>query len=82
MSFYEFSVNISLFERKNDMFAGAVYTGDFYVAFAASSTSDFCHCQVASSFKHVGNLMTRCGKIWRKLHIALKFELLFKCFVL
>ena len=75
MSFDEFSVNISLFERKNDMFAGAVYTGDFYVAFAASSTSDFCHCQVASSFKHV-------GKIWPKLHIALKFELLFKCFVL
>ena len=53
------SVNISLFERKNDLFAGAVYTGDFYVAFAASSTSDFCHCQVASSFKHVGNLMMR-----------------------
>ena len=41
------------------MFAGAVYTGDFYVAFATSSTSDFCHCQVASSFKHVGNLMMR-----------------------
>ena len=53
MSFYEFSVNISLFERKNDMFAEAVYTGDFYVAFAASSTSDFFHCQVASSFEHV-----------------------------
>ena len=80
MSFYEFSVNISLFERKNDMFAGAVYTGDFYVAFAASSTSDFFHCQVASSFEHVWNLMTRCGKICAQ--VALAFELLFKFFVL
>ena len=38
---------------KNDVLPEAVYAGDFYVAFGASSTSDFCHCQVASSFKHV-----------------------------
>ena len=35
------------------MFAEAIYTVDLYVAFATSSISDFCHCQVASSFKHV-----------------------------